>query len=415
MFAVRKIWTTFLIASPGRVQAGKKWSELQRCESNAFILGSQAFLTSLLCFITQNVRKITSNATYILEADTCRRFLYGTTIEGEDTRCVVAGPELHILTCSRFWFFFSFPYTGLRTVQSQRGAHSKCLRLPHSVHDPFPKDVEYLIRYVISLAFSNDEELGFDPTVTPEWNEGDNSICYIYEVKERHFKTIKALGTSRLGMIVTRASRVWKVVELNPDGTESGNIFALKDTWIDINDRTEEQVLSSISSKICTVHDMFIPEDQATPEAFALHFPTVEISEVVPTCFAHGGHAKGEDYSSIIYTRGNFLPEGPLKGLILPESVYYLRSVGASHVSGYQQSLSTSAIPQPHVFATRQEIYAEAKRKHFGQKKHFRIVFQEVGKDLHLESIGQAYGALCDAILGEAQWFRVSSARFICL
>jgi len=262
----------------------------------------------------------------------------------------------------------------------------------------------------VSLAFSNDEELGFDPTVTPTWNEENNSICYIYTVEGRHFKTIEALDTNRLRMIVSRASRVWKVVELNPDGTESGKLFALKDAWLSYDAETEEQILSSISSNICTVHPAFIPEDQTTPEAFSAHFLTVEMSEIVPTCFAHEGHAKGEEYSSVVYTRGKFLPKGPLKAPNLPKSVDYLRSVGASRASGSQQSPSNPTTPQPHVSTTRQGIHAEVKHDYFKQKKHFRIVFQEVGKDLNqAESIGEAYTALCDATLGKALLFRLYS------
>lgn len=248
-----------------------------------------------------------------------------------------------------------------------------------------------------ALAFSNDEELGFDPTVVDR-PFIDNTMQIIYKIGRVRYRTEKELDTHRVAALVSRAARIWQVVEIDDNNDRIGDQCVLKDVWLSWDAKTEQTILSDIqaSLEVGPVHpELLFDGDLKDSSRFFLTIipdkaATVDDKEV--------------EYNTDIYTRGRFLPEGDtLRGLVVKRG-QAMYKYGQPHSSATDHAPS-GAIDDP-VLAERDSDEALEEislvRERFEKKKHCRTLFKEIGHDLqHMENLGALFQAVVDAGRGK--------------
>jgi len=248
----------------------------------------------------------------------------------------------------------------------------------------------------MSQAFANKEELGYDSTVVRSWE--NNSLCFIYTINDRRFKTIEALDTSRTAIILTRATRVWRAIEIDPEGNQIGTEeYALKDVWLSTDSKLEAEILKDIEDKLDTKNPGYFPSTEAAKDVFETAFLIVEECGTVPSVHSKDDEGAALSYSSEIYTRGQILPDGAvLKGYQLEERVMLLSPPPGSAPKHGKQDAPTERPLPPRL--SDEMVIDPTKYEH---KKHVRVVFKGVGEDLyHASNIHEVLTAVVDASLG---------------
>ncbi|KAF8880268.1 hypothetical protein BD779DRAFT_1803027 [Infundibulicybe gibba] len=147
-----------------------------------------------------NVAEMKWNLNHIMREDPRRRFTFGITIEGTDTR---------------FWFA------------------SRSVVLVSKSFD-FIKDPRPLIRMMHFLTHASEEQLGYDTTM--HRSQSQLSI----NVGGRVFRTEKLLDDSAANSLLGRGTRVWS--GFFEDGTRA----VLKDCWIEHDRQLEGDVLTTL-------------------------------------------------------------------------------------------------------------------------------------------------------------------------
>ncbi|KAK0480485.1 hypothetical protein EDD18DRAFT_1363656 [Armillaria luteobubalina] len=150
--------------------------------------------------------------------DPTRRFMFGTTIEN---------------TTTRFWFF------------------SRAIVLVSESFN-FIKDYTHLIHYVLSLSFATAEELGYDMSVTRvayplAAKPSELTIQYDYRTGGGTYRTVECLSSFRASGLLSRATRVWTVCQLND---KKHRKCALKDVWVPSSAQTELEIQQEIFKSI---------------------------------------------------------------------------------------------------------------------------------------------------------------------
>ena len=107
------------------------------------------------------------------------------------------------------------------------------------------------IRVFVSFVYATKDEMGFDPTVRRVMFQ--NSMCYVYQIDGRFFRTISPLFRGRILCITGRKTRVWEAVEVSGTSEEEvgkekngGKRYAVKDVWLDKDSHTEGDNLNKI-------------------------------------------------------------------------------------------------------------------------------------------------------------------------
>jgi len=118
-----------------------------------------------------------------------------------------------------------------------------------AVSQPWQR-LDDFIQVFVSFVYATKDEMGFDPT------EGrvmfQNSMCYVYQVDGRFFRTIKPLFRGRALRITGRMTRVWEAVEVGGTSEEEvreengGRHYVVKDVWLDKDSHTEGDNLNKI-------------------------------------------------------------------------------------------------------------------------------------------------------------------------
>ncbi|KAJ3562683.1 hypothetical protein NP233_g9420 [Leucocoprinus birnbaumii] len=187
----------------------------------------------------ENREQLVGAANQIMNDDPRRMWMYGITIEAEKMAV---------------WYF-------------SRSHSVKCTSFD------FSANVDLFIAIMLSLLFSTDKEMGYDPTVHRV--VFNNEICYVYEVGPRdsptYWRTITPIYNPRVLCITGKKTRVWRAVqvsglqgeklqELNP-----GNEVALKDVWLDKDAPTEKEIQQQIFKKL----------DDISPDKYAWARPAI--------------------------------------------------------------------------------------------------------------------------------------------
>ncbi|KAF9021621.1 hypothetical protein BDZ89DRAFT_1137866 [Hymenopellis radicata] len=163
-------------------------------------------LTAKLCVDSES--KALRAIGHVFYADPCRRSVMAFTIED------------HMM---RFWHrriarVFP-PTTILQFVSESRALHS----------------------FVIFMAFASLEDLGCVPTERIHISEDLEEIQYRFTAGVKVYQTIGVIHEMNLE-IVTRATRVWEVVELGPADVPIGGSKVLKDVWLYFDAKPESDM-----------------------------------------------------------------------------------------------------------------------------------------------------------------------------
>ncbi|KAK0206729.1 hypothetical protein DFS33DRAFT_1316735 [Desarmillaria ectypa] len=289
-----------------------------------------------------NIEKLIGNTSQAMYADPTRRFMFGATIEN---------------TSARFWFF------------------SRAIVLTSESFN-FIKDYTHLIHYVLSLSFATEEELGYDLSVTRvayplDENPSVHTIQYDYRVGENTYRTIECLSSFRASGLLSRATRVWRVRQLNdPEYREC----ALKDVWVPSDAKTELEIQQELFRSI----------EENCPDIgteYRKHFMEILQCEVVQTSQNHNDDMP-------VFVRA---PLEKNKQVILHRN----RTVkGGQVLSGTNVSVPTGgSYANPKATSRLQRLYKG--------KKHIRVVFADVGIPLsEVRHHNALFTALVNALKG---------------
>ncbi|KAF9010406.1 hypothetical protein BDZ89DRAFT_1078134 [Hymenopellis radicata] len=171
-----------------------------------------------------NENQVVGAVSHILFNDPCRRSVLSFTVEGNMMRSLI-------------------------TVSAEFDYHKN------------PRD---LIRFIIFMMFSPLEKLGYDPTVVRVRDE-DNGIQYQFTVGDTKYQTVRCIDEASALDIVTRATRVWAVRELDADDQPFGEVKVLKDVWLYCNAKSEKDIQDEIFTALRELDEIGVPEDQRPP------------------------------------------------------------------------------------------------------------------------------------------------------
>ncbi|KAK0461953.1 uncharacterized protein EV420DRAFT_1330968 [Desarmillaria tabescens] len=289
-----------------------------------------------------NIAKLVGNASQAMYAKPTRRFMFGTTIEN---------------TSARFWFF------------------SRAIVLTSEPFN-FIKDYTHLIRYVLSLSFATEEELGYDLSVTRiayplDENPSAHTIQYDYRVGENTYRTIECLSSFRASGLLSRATRVWRVRQLNdPDHREC----ALKDVWIPSDAKTELEIQQEIFRSI----------EENCPEIdkeYRKHFMEILQCEVIQTFQKYSDDMP-------VFVRA------PLE-----KNKEVTLHINKTAKGGRILSGTTVSAPTGGSYANRKDT--PALNRLYKGRKHVRVVFADVGMPLsEVRQHDVLFTALANALKG---------------
>ncbi|KAK0190693.1 hypothetical protein F5146DRAFT_1045365 [Armillaria mellea] len=263
-------------------------------------------------------------------------------------------------TTTRFWFF------------------SRAIAL---VSEPFNfiKEYTHLIRYVLSLSFATTEELGYDMSVTRvayplAANSSAHTIQYDYHIGGNTYRTVDCLSSFRASGLLSRATRVWTVCQINEEGHPQ---YALKDVWVPSNAKTELEIQGEIFSSIEKHH----PEIK--PEYRTKYFMKILKCEVVQT-------SQNDDDDMPVFVRKPLEIIGHLD-LSTTEAANVSRTMPGSTIS----TPTGASVANPHA-----DDKPQPSRLYKG-RKHVRVIFADVGTPLSdIRHPPVLFKALSDALEG---------------
>ncbi|KAG7449398.1 uncharacterized protein BT62DRAFT_929364 [Guyanagaster necrorhizus] len=291
-----------------------------------------------------NIAKLIGNTSQTMYADPTRRFMFGTTIEN---------------TTTRFWFF------------------SRAIILVTKSFN-FIKDYAHLIHYVLSLSFAMEEELGYDLSITrvayfPHENPSAHTIQYDYSIGSNTYRTIKCLSSFRASGLLSRATRVWKVFQLNdPQYREC----VLKDVWVPSDAKTELEIQQDIFRGI-EENNPGISKD------YQKHFMEILQCEVVQT-----SQKRDDDMPLFVRTSLETIGEFALhrQEMASPSRTILGTNISVPMGAGLGNPNADSNLKLPHL--------------HKG-RKHVRVIFADVGVPLsEVWQLHILFNALGDALKG---------------
>ncbi|KAL5525403.1 hypothetical protein ACEPAF_9273 [Sanghuangporus sanghuang] len=288
-----------------------------------------------------NVSQIVFNIERTLALDPCRRFTFGITIENKTMR---------------LWFC------------------SRAVPLVSEGFD-FTKEIKLLIQILLSFAYASKEELGWDQSITPFIN-GDGDRAYNFEVGEELFETEEMLQDFAADALNSRGSRLWIVK--NKRTLQRG---VLKDLWIE-DDRDPEHVIYEN-----ILHDIEAKYGQDARSEAEPHVLTP-----VAHCFVRADGQ--EDHTTRVIMRG-YAPQFK-KGFNLKA---HAPSTKNNMTKGNRPpAASDSVAPARGKRKPKDRFPLHARRKQLHHRKHYRIVFKEVGYGLHtIRCLSDAFVVLRDS------------------
>lgn len=206
----------------------------------------------------------------------------------------------------------------------------------------------------------------------------ENRVQYKVEVGQTTYITRQCLANARASAVTGRATRVWEAYPAN-DATKS---VALKDLWMDMDSPSEGEILGDVFKLM---------------EAYkSEHNVTEDYRQFFLTTLDHGIvqiDGKADDTSRAM--RGKSLPK--------TSNYYHTSAEQAFKSTPSNDKDSKGGVPSrsegaPDCVFLRPRADLRAPKDY----RHYRIVFEEVGKPLHeLHTLKLAYGALCGAAKGK--------------
>ncbi|KAK0245211.1 hypothetical protein EDD85DRAFT_963961, partial [Armillaria nabsnona] len=261
----------------------------------------------------------------MLYADPSRRFMFGMTIAN---------------TTTRLWYF-----SRARVV----------------VSEPFNFILEYrhLIHYIVSLSFGSTEDLGYDSSITRvavplAGGPAHYRIQYDYVIDGQTYRTVECLSSFRASGIISRATRVWTVRKL---GDKTKQEYALKDSWLPLDSKTESEIQQDIFKRI----EEKDPDAKKDPMLYKQYFMDIKACEVV-TCTD-----KTED---------------AITDLLVPYRLYDVTRRPSSSAASIRSTLIFSSTADPVGGHLSDRTQSRHSQHVYTGRKHVRVLFSEVGTPL---------------------------------
>ncbi|KAL5525386.1 hypothetical protein ACEPAF_9256 [Sanghuangporus sanghuang] len=160
-----------------------------------------------------NGLKLLHSLQHVMTLDSCRRFVFGFTVEN---------------TSMRLWF----------------ASRAKVLVTEKF---NFTRSVNVVAHIFLSIAFASKEEMGWDLSVRPFFGVNKKRAYYI-DVGSTTYETVEVISDLEADVLNSSATRIWKV---RLPGTNS--FFYLKDIWVEEGRRLEK-----------TIHDMILEDVERT-------------------------------------------------------------------------------------------------------------------------------------------------------
>ncbi|KAF8885914.1 hypothetical protein CPB85DRAFT_1459671 [Mucidula mucida] len=177
-----------------------------------------------------NEDQIVNAVSHILYNDPCRRYVLSFTVEGN---------------MMRFWYFSRSHIA----VSEDFNYHEN------------PED---FIRFIIFMTFATLEGLGYDPTVT-RLRDAKDDVQYRFTVGDKVYQTVRCIDESSALDIITRATRVWAVQELDAYNQPLGKTEVLKDVWLYFDAKSEEDIQNEIFKALEDLDKIGVSVDQRPP------------------------------------------------------------------------------------------------------------------------------------------------------
>ncbi|KXN82899.1 hypothetical protein AN958_01968 [Leucoagaricus sp. SymC.cos] len=316
--------------------------------------------------IEENRSQLVSAASYLMNDDPRRMWMYGITIEDDEMS---------------LWYF-----SRSHSVKSE----------PFD----FTTDIGTFARVFITFLLATPTEMGFDPTV--ERVTYKDKIQYIYTIKNakgqaRRFLTLNPIHNPRSLCITGRKTRVWRVTELpkrlpkDLDTVEGRGDYALKDVWLNEGSPTEHDNLQEVFRKLEGFEDY--PEWPAEP-----------LSQLFRSALQNKQYKNY--FMEIEYDGRGFSTKG------VPDDATTDPSVLASDVRPMTESEkdkhivkgSSQSTPAPS-FTTDPQSHQSPRGsggppRKFEVKRQYRLIYKEVGTALHSSpDFSSTISGLRDALL----------------
>jgi hypothetical protein len=305
-----------------------------------------------------------------MREDPRRRFAFAFTVENRNLRLWFASRS-EILVSESFDFISVCPFLAL-----------PLLKLMIILKEPV-----LLIRFFISVMYSQPHQLGWDTTMKVISGDGKHPRYDITVLDESTaeavtFRTTRLISNISACSIRGRGTRVWEVRQLGPDGEPIGEPGVLKDSWPDADRTREATILGSIRN--------------ATPQQNFLH-------RALLTIMANGDvnidgiidQTMDQD-TRLAVTRS---PHGePGKRFLLTQLDYSEKGIERRN---RQDQSNQSQVKGSQLCAYSVSEVAQAVDVTYSPKIHSRVVFREVCKSLNEEKkLSTIFTALKDACGG---------------
>ncbi len=214
------------------------------------------------------------------------------------------------------------------------------------------------------MTFSPLERLGYDPTVVRVWDD-NKDVHYQFTVGDKKYQTVRCIDETSALNIVTRATRVWAVRELDAKDQPIGKTKVLKDVWLYIDARSEKDIYNEIFGALEKLDKSGVPPDQRPPT----RLPDATIVEDAKQYFITIKQDVPVWINGQVDTTAA-IPDGAVEFCYTPLPLQV--AVEGGH--GYTQD----NVPAPPVAAAKKSpVYPHT------QRKHRRIVFAEECQSLY--------------------------------
>ncbi|KAF5363407.1 hypothetical protein D9756_001071 [Leucocoprinus leucothites] len=306
-----------------------------------------------------NRKQLVSAASFIMNDDPRRMWMYGITIEDASMS---------------LWYF-----SRSHSVKS----------LPFD----FTKDYRAFVHVFLSFLYAEPDKMGFDPTVHRVFLKDKNrkeKTHYIYEIGPRNnpqfYRTTRAIFNPDVLCITGRKTRVWEAVRVAghypgqySQALNGGRKYAIKNVWLNEGARTEREILNAVFTRLAEVSEN--PPDY--------DWSSESLQAVITEALRDGNYKKY--FMNIVTDSRGFSCRAPPQGVrhnskILWESLKELTpaqiSRATDHRSSQRESASLSGSMRfresPNNWSQQPLLEREYKAK-----QQYRLVYSDVGQSLH--------------------------------
>ncbi|KIJ07933.1 hypothetical protein PAXINDRAFT_139592 [Paxillus involutus ATCC 200175] len=292
-----------------------------------------------------NDQKLIWSLHHIMHNDPCRRSTFGVTIEDTEVR---------------LWFT-------CRSVTVVAEAFD------------FVTDPDELIHLVCALAFADEEELGWDPTIQRVLVEGETRYDITFQEKEESpavYRTIAIISDFGADAMMGKGTRVFKAYLKSRQGKAVSapvEHVVIKDSWRDPDREREDQILQQVLEDVRTTQGADAAEDARK------YFLTVLRGEDISI--------NGRTDDTLCLLHGETVPDGcPWREVLLDRNSS--RRPHVSSVGDMPDSPFRGVTPAPGSGMIQ-------------NKQHFRLVFDEVCQPIfEFKSLHDVLKTLLHAVAG---------------